>query len=128
MCNLTRSRWWMPGFCLFLGLVGLGAFAIGGNLGQGLAVFAIMVALGVVFLAGRRSETLQGLGGPGRDERWAMIDIRATAFSGVVVILAIIGGWLYEVANGRDGDPFTWLAGVAGLSYIVTVAILRRRS
>lgn len=128
MCNWTRSRWWMPGFCLFLGAVILAAFAVGGDLGQGLASFAIMVALGVVFLVGRRSETLQGLGGPGRDERWAMIDVRATAFSGVAVILAVIGGWLYEVANGRDGDPFVWLAAVAGLAYIVAVAVLRRRS
>jgi hypothetical protein len=118
----------MPGFCLLLGVVILAAFAIGGNLGQGLAVFAIMVALGVVFLAGRRSETLQGLGGPARDERWAMIDMRATAFSGVAVILAVIGGWLYEVADGRDGSPFVWLAAVAGVAYILAVVILRRRS
>ena len=33
-------------------------------------------------IGGARSETLAGLGGPGRDERWAVIDIRATAFSG----------------------------------------------
>jgi hypothetical protein len=57
-----------------------------------------------------------------------MIDLRATALSGLVVILAIIGGWLYEIANGRDGNPYTWLGAVAGLAYILAVAILRRRS
>jgi hypothetical protein len=128
MRDVTRSRWWMPGFCLFLGAVVLAAFAIGGNTGQGLVCFGVMAAVGAVFLLGRRSETLQGIGGPGRDERWAMIDVHATALAGLVVILAIIGGWLYEVANGRDGNPYTWLGAVAGLAYILAVAILRRRS
>lgn len=128
MRDVTRSRWWMPGFCLFLGAVMLAAFAVGGDLLSGLVCFGIMAALGLVCLLGVRSETLQGLSGPGRDERWAMIDLRATALSGLVVILAIIGGWLYEIANGRDGNPYTWLGAVAGLAYILAVAILRRRT
>jgi hypothetical protein len=57
--KLTHSRWWMPGFCLFLGLLILGAFAAGGNAGDGAIAFAVMAALGTVFLFGRRSETLQ---------------------------------------------------------------------
>jgi hypothetical protein len=126
--KLTRSRWWMPGFCLFLGLLILGAFAAGGNAGEGAISFGVMAALGAVFLFGRRSETLQGLGGPGRDERWAMIDVHATALAGVALILVVIGGWLYEVANGRDGDPFTWLCAVGGVAYVLAVAVLRRRS
>jgi hypothetical protein len=41
-----------------------------------------MTALGALFLFGSRSETLQGLGGPGGDERWLKIDVYATAASG----------------------------------------------
>ena len=82
--EFTRSRWWMPAFGLFLGTLMFGAFAIGGNVGRASLSFLIMAALGAVFLFGRRSETLQGLGGPGRDERWAMIDLRATALAGSV--------------------------------------------
>ena len=44
--DFTRSRWWMPAFCLFLGAVMFGAFAIGGNVGQGAFSFGIMAALG----------------------------------------------------------------------------------
>jgi hypothetical protein len=40
----------------------------------------------------------------------------------------LAGGWLYEIANGRDGNPFTWLGAVAGLAYILAVAVMRRRS
>jgi hypothetical protein len=57
-----------------------------------------------------------------------MIDIHATALAGLVLIVVVIGAWLYEIANGRDGNPFTWLGAVGGLAYILAVAILRARS
>ena len=41
-----------------------------------------------------------------RRGRWAAIDLRASAFGGFVVILAAAGAWLYELAEGRDGDPY----------------------
>ena len=79
---IYRSRWWMPAFSVFLGLLMLGAFAIAGNPEEGLAPLGIMTAVGALFLFGSRSETLQGLAGPMRDERWAMIDIHATGITG----------------------------------------------
>jgi hypothetical protein len=126
--SLFRSRWWMPSFCLFLGALMFAAFTIGGDPGQGAICFGIMALLGAVFLFGRRSETLQGLGGPGRDERWAMIDVNATAAAGFVLILTVLGGWLYEIANGDDGNPFGWLAAVGGVAYIIAVVFFRTRS
>jgi hypothetical protein len=118
----------MPCFSLFLGLLMLAAFWIGGNAGAGLSCLAVMAAVGALFAFGGRSETLRGLGGPGRDERWAMIDMRATAFSGLVTILVIIGAWLVDIARGGDGNPYGLLGAVAGLAYIVGVAVLRWRS
>jgi hypothetical protein len=126
--RLIHSRWWMPAFCVLLGLVMFAASALGGDIAGGVISFGVLAAAGAVFLFGRRSETLQGLGGPGRDERWAMIDVHATAAAGLVLILAVIGGWLYEIAHGRSGNPFGWLGAVAGLAYIVAVALLRLRS
>jgi hypothetical protein len=123
-----RSRWWMPCFCLFLGALMFGAFAIGGDVGGGLTSFAIMAALGAVFAFGRRSETLQGIGGPARDERWEMIDLRAVASTGIVLVTVIIGAFLYEIADGQDGNPYSLLGAIGGLSYVISVAILRSRS
>jgi hypothetical protein len=40
-----------------------------------------------------------------RDERFQRIDIHATAFAGTVVIVAIIAGFLVEVARGHNGNP-----------------------
>ena len=124
-----RSRWWMPLFSLALGAVVFAAFAIGGNGGDGAKAFGVLAVVALVFVvAGSRSETLSGLGGPGRDERWAAIDLRASAFAGMAVVLATLGAWLYELADGRDGSPYGQLAAVGGLAYIVAVAVLRWRA
>lgn len=125
--DFTRSRWWMPAFCVFLGAVMFAAFAIGDNVAQGAISFAIMASLGAVFLFGRRSETLRGLAGPDRDERWAMIDLRATAIAGLITILFVIGAWLYQVARGENGDQYALIGAVAGVAYVIAVAILRWR-
>jgi hypothetical protein len=127
--SITSSRWWMPLFSLALGLIMFGAFAIGGSVGDGVFAFGVMAVLAAVFAIGAtRSETLGGLGGSGRDERWAMIDLRASAAAGLVLILAVIGAWLYEIANGRDGSPYGQLGAVAGVAYVIAVAVLRWRS
>jgi len=125
---IYRSRWWMPAFSVFLGLLMLGAFAIAGNPEEGLAPLGIMTAVGALFLFGSRSETLQGLAGPKRDERWAMIDIHATALTGLFLVFVIIGAWLYEIASGQDGSPWSQLGAVGGVAYVLSVAVMRRRS
>jgi hypothetical protein len=112
----------MPGFSLFLGLVVLAAFWIGGNFWLGVWGLVVMIAFGSVFLLGSRSETLRGLGGPGRDERWAMIDLSATAFAGHVILALIIVLWLVDIARGGDGTPYGPIAAVAGVAYVIGVA------
>ena len=127
--SITSSRWWMPLFSLGLGAIMFAAFAIGGSAGDGVFAFGVMAVLAAVFAFGSpRSETLGGLGGPGRDERWAMIDLRASAAAGLVLILTVIGAWLYEIANGEDGSPYSQLGAIAGIAYIVAIGVLRRRS
>jgi hypothetical protein len=125
---IYRSRWYMPAFSVFLGLLMLGAFWIGGDPADGLWAFGVMVALAAGILVFGRSETVRGLSGPGRDERWAKIDITATALTGFVLITVIIGAFLVEVAQGEDGEPWSQLGALGGVTYIVAVAVLRWRS
>jgi hypothetical protein len=126
--SFARSRWFMPLFSLFLGSLMAGALALGGDGAGALIALGVFAAIAALFYFGRRSETLQGLGGPGRDERWALIDLTATALAGLVLILVVIGAFLFEVANGRDGSPYGQLGAVAGVAYLVAVAVLRARS
>jgi hypothetical protein len=86
----SRSKWFAPLFAVALGIVIIVAQWIGGDRGSGLASLAIMTAFGALLLFGGRSETIRGLRGDGRDERFRQIDIHATAIAGLAVIIAII--------------------------------------
>jgi hypothetical protein len=122
-----RRRWWTPAFSLFLGLLMLVAFWIGDDITDGLISFGIMAVFALGIAVFGHTETVRGLVGPGRDERWAMIDIHATALTGIVVISVIIGAFLVEVAQGQDGQPYSQLGAVGGIAYIISVAVLRAR-
>jgi uncharacterized membrane protein len=63
---------------------------------------------------------------PGRAS-WRAIDRGASAISGLAVILAATGAWLYELAEGNDGSPYGQLLAVGGIAYIAGVACLRWR-
>jgi hypothetical protein len=93
----------------------------------GLYALAVMVGLGALILLGGRSETVRGLRGDGRDERFRQIDMAATAIAGMVVITAIIVAFLVEVARGHDGSPYAALGALAGVAYLAAVAVLRWR-
>jgi hypothetical protein len=118
----------MPLFALSLGGLLLGAMAVGGDTAGGLKGFAVLAAVAAVFAFGGRSDTVRGLGGPGRDERWAMIDLRASAFAGLVLVTVLAGAWLWELAHGDDGSPYGQVMAVGGLGYVAAVAFLRWRS
>jgi hypothetical protein len=124
---IWRSPFWTPGVCLLLGLLMLIAYTIGGDPGDGVIALAVMATIGAVFVFGGRSDTLRELGGPDRDERSAIIDIRATAFAGSAVITVILGAWLVEVAQGRDGAPYAAVGSVGAVAYLLAVMYLRRR-
>ena len=128
MNRACNSRWLIPVTAVVLGAGTLVAEWIGGHPGAGWGSFAIIAGFGAVVLLGGRSETIRGLRGDGRDERFAQIDLRATAAAGTVVIVAIIVAFLVEVSRGHNGDPYTWLGAIAGLSYLIAVIIQRVRS
>ena len=129
VCNrgIFRSKWFLPSFSLALGLVILAVSWLGGHPGAGVVSLALMVAFGLVVLLAGRSETIRGLRGDGRDERFAKIDTHATAVSGLAVLTALIIAWLIATARGQSGSPYDWLLAVGGLAYILAVAYFRWR-
>ena len=126
--RLQHSRFTVPVFALLLGIVMLVLEGHAGDWRGGLWSLGIMLAFGAVVLFGGRSETIRGLRGDGRDERIAMIDLRATAFAGLVVILAIIVGFMIEIGQGHDGSPYTLLGAIGGISYLLAIVVQRFRS
>ena len=127
--RFLRSRCAMPAFSVALGLAFLVAALLGDDPGSGVGGLVVMSAVGLAFLAlSPRSDTVAGLAGPGRDERWAAIDVHATAISGMVLVAVILGAFFYELATGRDGEPWSQLGAVGGITYVLAVLVLRRRS
>jgi hypothetical protein len=124
---ILRSRWFLPLFSLGLGVVVLAASWVGGSLSSGLISLAVMAGFGLFILLAGRSETIRGLRGDGRDERFAQIDLRATAVAGLVLIVTLIVAWLTEIAQGHSGSPYTWLCAIGGFSYLLAVAFFRWR-
>ena len=125
---ITRSKWFTPLVCLGLGIVVFVVSWLGGQLGAGLISLAVIAGFGLVLLLlTGRSETIRGLT-VGRDERFAQLDLRATALAGLVVLLAALVGWLVAVARGHSGDPYGWLLAIGGLAYLVSFAFFRWRS
>jgi hypothetical protein len=125
--EITRSKWFVPAFSVALGLVVFAAQWIGGAPGSGLVSLAIMAVFGALVLLGGRSETIRGLRGDGRDERFRKIDIHATALAGLAVISAIIIASIVELAQGHGPGAYGWLAVVAGVTYIAAIIVFRIR-
>jgi hypothetical protein len=125
----SSHEWTLPAFSVFLGLVMWAAAWTGGHPMLGLAMFGIMVAFGAIFVVGRRSESLRMMAsGRHADERWRSIDLRATAFGGLVLVTAVIAGFIWELAHGRSGDPYAPLGAIAGASYLIALIWFRWRS
>jgi hypothetical protein len=116
-----------PLVAVAIGVAYLLAGWAGGDLGFGLTGLAVMTGLAVIMLlVRRRSETVQGLLDR-RDERINTIDLRATAFAGIAVIVTVVVAFVVEIARGQDGAPFYWLGAVGGVAYIGAVIVQRFR-
>lgn len=117
----------VPGIALAAGVVYLVAGLVSGNAGFGIGGLVVMVVFAaVIWLLRRRSETVKGLLDR-RDERINAIDLKATAFAGTAVIVAVLIAFVVDVARGGDGAPYFWLAAVAAVAYLVGVVALRLR-
>jgi len=126
--QMTKSKWFLPLFAVALGGVVLAAQWAGGDPSGGVISFAILAGTGAIFLfGGRWSETIRGLRGDGRDERFMQIDIAATALAGMAVITAIIVAFIVELAQGEDGAPYSWLGAIGGVVYLLAIVVLRLR-
>ena len=125
--GIFKSKWFLPSFSFALGLVILAVSWLGGQPGAGVISLAVLAAFGLFVLLAGRSETIRGLRGDGRDERFAKIDTHATAVAGLAILIALIVAWLVATARGQSGSPYDWLLAVGGLAYVLAVAYFRWR-
>lgn len=122
------GKWILPGFLLLIGGVYFLASWIGGNFVLGVGMFVIVATYAALLLLGGRIEFLRALRGQFDDERYRSFDLRASAYAGLVTILAMLGGFVYELTQGKDGQPYSLLCAVFGVSYLMALIWLRWRS
>jgi hypothetical protein len=121
---------WLVFWTLGLGLAVFIATVIGGHVGNAFVSLGVFVAFAAFLYVGfgAGNETISGLAAPRRDERWAMINQKALAFAGTVLVLILVGGWLVELANGDDGSPYSLIMGGGVVAYFAAALWLRARS
>ena len=117
---------------LMLGLVLVAAvfvaFAVGGDAGEGVVSAAIVLAFLLLVLLGRRhSDTLDVMSGIG-DERGKLLYTRAVAFAGTVMSFVLPIWWLVTIAQGNPDDTLSLMCAIFGVSFILAVVVLARRS
>lgn len=81
----------------------------------------------VVHFGRRRSGTLEVMSGTG-DERVRSLYRQAVAIAGAVMSFVLPGWWLATVARGEADTTLSVLCAVFGLTFIVSVVVLARRS
>ncbi|NUO60296.1 MAG: hypothetical protein HOV71_29355 [Hamadaea sp.] len=123
----VTTSWAGPAVCVAGGLAYFVSAWIGGRPGLGVLLLLLMLVFGgIVLLAGRKSETVRHLFDR-RDERITAIDVKASATAGTVLVVAVLIGAFVELGRGHSGEPFTWLAAVAGIAYAAAVLVGRVR-
>lgn len=128
MTRMMRSRWMLPILCLAIGGAYMVAAGIGGRLELGAEMFGVAALFAVALVLGRRNETVRGFTqADARDERFAALDLRATAVAGTAIAVAIGVGFIVALARGDNGEPYVWLGALEGIAYLVALLIFRAR-
>ena len=125
---IHRTKWFLPGFSVLIGLVFFAGFWIGDDRAGAVWSLALMSVVALLLLAGGRFDMVRGLRGDGRDEYWARLDVHATALAGSFAIGLILVMCVWEWAHGRDGSPYVQLGALTGVAYVASLGFLRWRS
>ncbi len=126
--RMSGQTWAVPLSGIALGAILLGAEAADGDWVAGLVWFALLAVPAALLLLGGRFEAVRQARGEGGDEREVMIDQRAMAFAGIVLVVALTGAVLVELVQGDNPLPYVPILAVGGAAYVAAWAWLRWRS
>ncbi len=129
MNRLYRTRWFMPAFCVFLAALMFAAFAIGGDAASGASPPPCSCSSAPSSTSARAARRRSpASAAPAATSAGSASTSTPPRSAGMVLVLVIIGAWLVEIAQGKDGSPYAALGAVGGLAYVLAVAFLRWRS
>ena len=103
------------------------AFWIGGRPELGAVWAGVSVAFGMALVLGGGNDTIRMLRGSEDDERSLLLEYRATAAMGVVLVAALVGLFLAAGIRGENGLVYGLLLLLAEAAHLVALGILSRR-
>jgi drug/metabolite transporter (DMT)-like permease len=124
----NKSAWLAAAVPAVIGAAILAAEAANGDLSEGLVWFAVLAAAGALLAFGGRFESVRLARGDGEDEREAMINERAMAATGLLLMVALTAVIVYQLARGDDTRPYIYLTAIGGATYVAALLLLHRRS
>ena len=130
MTTSVRRRRLIVPMTAFIGCGAITAAAAIGGAPAGaiaaLAAITVIATMGFLFIGFRRTD-LGALAASSPDERQAMLDVRAAAFAGLSLAVALLIGAVVELALGHSGQPWISLAAGEGIAYLAAFVVLRNR-
>jgi hypothetical protein len=109
-------------------VIGLAVY-IGGSSPASAALGAVIpIAYGVtVTILAARSDVSSVLAGRPIDERWEHIGLEATALTLGISAFVILGALAFQLASGKDAQPYAFAAAVMAAAYVVSLVVVRLR-
>jgi hypothetical protein len=122
-------NWAVPVVCVLAAAGYAAVFLAHGKVVDAIVAAGVMLAYGGLLIAlSRRSEIAALLRGTGRDERRALIDLRASALALYAVIILTLTMTFIELARGRGPGAWGIVAAVGGAAYLAGVVIFSHRT
>jgi hypothetical protein len=114
-------RWVAPGVAVAAGVAVGATIAIRGQLETGLVTLGVLLGYGVL-LAYRRGETALTVHEAFSGRR-SGVHMRAAAMTGDIVVGVIVSALIIQALRGEQIWILAGLAGIAGLSYLVSIIV-----
>jgi hypothetical protein len=124
MMRQVRGRLRVPVAMLILGTGLAAAETVGHGWHDAIPIEAVAVATaGGYFLVGGLDNDIGAVYGSRGDERQQTVRLRAQALTAQVTILAVVIGFMVQIARRAPTWPFVVIAGVAAVSFVIGLAI-----
>jgi hypothetical protein len=119
-----RMRHWMvPILVALVGVALAIVLVVRDRTGSALATFGVLggYALLLAYRGGERAFPVSDAFGGGRRSE---LRLRAAAMTGDVLVAAIVGALVVQALRGAAVGPLAWLAGLAGVTYVLSLLLV----
>jgi 4-hydroxybenzoate polyprenyltransferase len=120
--------WVVPTLVAAFGLLTFAAFWIGGRPQLGAVWALVNVAFALAIAIGSRSDTVRLLRGAEDDERTMLLELQASTFTAIVLVLALTALFLAAGIRGESGLVYAVLLLAAEATHVASLFLLNRKS